>query len=176
MSASPVQTALSQGPCSSFHLLAARYLEEYLGKIHHAVSLLDEEQLWWRPAPGTNSLGNLLLHLTGNLSLWLGQGLGEVPYARDRAGEFTAERSQGREALLGGLTQAVAECRRILTEEDGKALDRPVDVQGYQADALGVIFHAVEHMSYHTGQILWAAKQALGQEHGIEFYPRHRDE
>lgn len=176
MSEHPVRTALAQGPCPSFQLLAARYLEEYLAKIRLAVSRLDEDQLWWRPASGTNSIGNLLLHLSGNLSLWLGQGLGEITYARDRAGEFSAERSQGRDALLEGLANTVEVCQQILTEHEGGALDRMVEVQGYQTDALGVIFHAVEHMSYHTGQILWAAKQALGEEHGIEFYPRHRGE
>lgn len=176
MSTDPIRTALSRGPCPSFHRLAARYLEEYLEKIHYAVSLLEDEQLWWRPAAGTNSIGNLLLHLQGNLSLWLGQGLGGVAFARDRAGEFTAEGSARRDELLAGLTQVVADCRRLLTEKSGEDLSEHLRVQGYETDVQGVIFHAVEHMSYHTGQILWAAKQALGAGHGIEFYPRHGGE
>ena len=90
MTTEPVRTALSHGPCPSFPKLAARYLEEYLEKIRRAVDLLDDDQVWWRPAPDSNSIGNLLLHLAGNLSLWLRAGLGGDAFERDRAVGLTA--------------------------------------------------------------------------------------
>ena len=49
-------------------------------------------------------------------------------------------------------------------------------MQGYDTDGLGVVFHVVEHMSYHTGQIVATTKQLTGPEAGIEFYPQHRGE
>lgn len=176
MTTEPVRTALSHGPCPSFPKLAARYLEEYLEKIRRAVDLLDDDQVWWRPAPDSNSIGNLLLHLAGNLSLWLRAGLGGDAFERDRAGEFAADRTHGSEELMRRLSTVVARCREVLDGLDGEALDRPVEVQGYRSDVLGVVFHAVEHMSYHSGQILTLAKQLRGAGHGIEFYPRHRGE
>ena len=176
MSAESVRTAISRGRCPSFPRLAARYLEEYLEKIGRAVDPLDFEQIWWRPAPGTNSIGNLLLHLVGNLSLWIRVGLGGDAYRRDRAAEFAADRSHSTEELLHELTAVVARCREILEALDGESLDRPVEVQGYSSDALGVVFHAIEHMGYHTGQILYIAKGLRGAGHGIEFYPQHRGE
>ncbi len=176
MTQEPVRTALSRGPCSSFPKLAARYLEEYLEKIRRAVELLDDRQIWWRPTPDTNSIGNLLLHLAGNLSLWIRVGLGGDTYQRDRAGEFAADHDHDSDQMIAQLTTVVARCREILEALEDEPLDRRVSVQTYSSDALGVVFHAVEHMSYHTGQILTVAKQLRGAGHGIEFYPQHRGE
>ncbi len=172
----PARTALSRGPGSAFPELAARYLDEYMEKITRAVTLLDEDQIWWRPAAKTNSIGNLLLHLSGNLRLWLVQGLGGDTFTRDRAAEFAADRTQTGEALLANLSTVVARCRNVLESLEGQPLDRVVAVQTYQADVLGIVFHAVEHMSYHTGQILFIAKQVRGADHGLEFYPQHSGE
>ena len=176
MSPKPVVTALTQGPCPSFHLLSARYLEEYCAKIRVVAEELDDDQLWWRRAEGTNSVGNLLLHLAGNLSLWILQGVGGEAYVRDRAGEFAASGGAGREELLSRLEAVVARCREVLERDLDHPLDRPLDIQGYSVDAQGAIFHAVEHMGYHTGQIVWAVKLLLGSRHGIEFYPQHGSE
>jgi len=172
----PARTALSRGPGAAFPELAARYLDEYMEKISRAVTLLDEEQIWWRPCAKTNSIGNLLLHLSGNLTLWLVQGLGGDTFRRDRAAEFTADRTQTGEDLLAGLSTVVARCQKVLLSLEGQPLDRVVAIQTYQADVLGIVFHAVEHMSYHTGQILFIAKQVRGADHGLEFYPQHRGE
>ncbi len=176
MNTKPARTAISRGPCPSVPKLSARYLEEYMEKIRRAVDTLDYDQLWWRPASDSNSVGNLLLHLAGNLSLWIRASLGGDAFVRDRSAEFAANRSHDADELLERLSGVVARCREILEGLDGEALDREVEVQGYHCDVLGVIFHAVEHMGYHTGQILFIAKQLRGGGHGIEFYPQHRGE
>lgn len=179
MPSPPIRTALARGPSASFATVAGRYLAEYLAKIEVAAKALDEDALWWRPAPGTNSIGNLILHLDGNLSLWIGEGVGRTACERDRAGEFRAERSHDRAALLGLLSETVHHCIGTLDALEPIDLDETIDIQGYSTNVLGAVFHAVEHMSYHTGQILWAAKQVLGdraQGHGIEFYPQHSGE
>src|ERR1051326_3485451 len=98
-----VATALSRGRVSSFTELAARHLEEYLAKIAFAVERLPEERLWWRPSEGSNAAGNLLLHLCGNLSLWLLASVGGEPFVRDRAGEFAARGGADRRELLARL-------------------------------------------------------------------------
>lgn len=173
---SPVGLALDRGPVSSFTRLAARYLREYREKIELTVSRLDEEQLWWRPAPGTNSIGNLLLHLEGNLSLWLLSGVGGLPYERNRRGEFEAERSADKDELLGRLRVVVDRGIEILDELGDATLSSRIDVQGYETNILGAIFHATEHTSYHTGQILHLVKAQLEDEGALELYPQHRNE
>jgi uncharacterized damage-inducible protein DinB len=155
---------------------ADRYLGEYLGKITHCASLLTEEQLWWRPDESSNSVGNLLLHLAGNLSQWVLAGLGGEGYERHRSAEFQASRTATGPALVGQLTEVVTRARGVLRGLGGADLARPVRVQGYETDGLGVVFHVVEHMSYHTGQVVFVAKQLVGAPAGIDFYPQHRGE
>lgn len=174
--------ALSRGPGLSMPQLAAAYLAEYLDKIRLAIGPLDDDALWWRPAEGTNSIANLMIHLQGNLSLWLLQGVGGEPYDRDRAGEFSADRgvgdsSAGAEELSAGLGEVVEACRRVLEDLSPDDLGALVTVQGYRGDLRGVVFHAVEHMSYHTGQIVWIAKLRRAEAgDGFEFYPQHAGE
>lgn len=176
MQAPPVVTALSLGPCPSFPTLASRYLGEYLEKIRRGVEQLDDDQVWKRPAHNLSSIGNLLLHLRGNLSLWVGQGLGGRPYDRDRAGEFLADGSHDRGQLLDGLAEVVAHCQWVFENEAEARLTETLEIQGYSIDRQGAMFHAVEHMGYHTGQILMMVKRWLGPGHSIEFYPQHQDE
>ena len=160
----------------SFPLVAAHYLGQYLDKIRHCVDLLSEDEAWWRPAPGTNSAANLMLHLTGNLSLWVLNGLGGESNPRHRSAEFAADRSATKEEALAGLAAVVERCQRLLAALGEADLAGPRDIQGYSTDGRGALFHAVEHMSYHTGQIVWITKQATAGRAAIEFYPQHRAE
>ncbi len=173
---SAVETVLSRGPCPSFSELAARYLEEYLQKIRVGVERLDDDQIWWRSAAGANSVGNLMLHLHGNLSLWVLASLGGRDFERDRAGEFRAERTHSRDELLARLDSTVTQCCQVIRSIGEEDFARTLDVQGYSCDILGALFHAVEHMSYHTGQILWIVKHQTIESQPLELYPRHRDE
>lgn len=177
MSATP-RIALARGPSGGLPELAARYLEEYLDKIRLAAERLDEDQVWWRPGPGSNSVGNLILHLSGNLSLWILSGVGGRPFDRRRSEELSADRTHGRAELLARLEEVVTACRGVLAALGPEDLGREARVQGYEVDVLGAVFHAVEHMSYHTGQIVWIAKRLAGGEgeERLEFYPQHAQE
>lgn len=171
--------ALRAGPGRPFPQLAAAYLEEYLDKIRIALAALDDGEVWWRPAAGTNSAGNLVVHLAGNLSLWILAGIGGRPYERDRAGEFAAGPEAGsRDEILDRLAAVVGECREVLEAVDEADLDRRVTIQGYDLDVRAAVFHPVEHMSYHAGQIVWIAKQRLAArgDELFELYPQHAGE
>lgn len=151
--------------------LCADYLGQYLGKIRFCFDRLDERQVWARSGRSSNSVGNLVLHLCGNLSQWLLSGLGGEKDTRRRALEFAADRSATRAELVERLEFVVGRCRGVIGGLDDAALATPRKIQDRETDGLGTLLHAVEHMSYHTGQIVFAAKQALGAESGIDFYP-----
>lgn len=178
MSTSPdlPRTALSRGPCDSLTELSARYLEEYLEKIAACLQRLDDEQVWWRPSTGNNSIGNLMLHLAGNLSLWLLNGIGGQSHERHRSQEFLADHSHSKEQLLARLGGVVADSCDVLRGFPDDQLTAPRSNQGYWTNSLGMVFHAVEHMAYHTGQIVAATKQLNAGKEAIEFYPQHRGE
>lgn len=153
---------------------ADRFLAQYAHRIRECVALLSEEQVWWRPNEACNSVGNLMLHLCGNLSQWVLAGLGGQAYERHRAEEFRAREGAPKAELVARLEAVVQSARDVVAGLDAAALAQPRQVQGYDTDGLGIVFHVVEHMSYHTGQIVAAAKQLSGPQAGIEFYPQHK--
>lgn len=176
LSKSEPLTALAQGKSSSWQILASRYLGEYLDKIRLATERLPEELVWWRPHENALSVGNLILHLHGNLSLWVSSGLGKQTVVRDRGKEFTADGTHGGSELIRLLATTVEECRTLIESVPDQALSKSLDIQGYDIDVRGAIFHAVEHMSYHTGQILYIVKTLTSEHQTFDFYTRHQGE
>ncbi len=145
--------------------------EQYLGKIEACVGLLDAAQVWWRPNAASNSVGNLLLHLVGNLSQWMLAGLGGQSYERHRSEEFAAEGGASPDDLLRELHEVVAQCRLLTRRLGPSDLARTVTIQGRERDGFAIVLHAVEHAAYHTGQIVLITKQLVGDTTEIEFYP-----
>ena len=160
--------------------LAGRYLAEYLDKIERSTARLDDEAIWSRANERSNSIANLLLHLCGNLSQWVLAGLLGESVERRRGAEFAARPGRingaSRGELLGALAEVVERCRAGIVRLEPAELARRRRIQGYEVDGHRALFHAVEHMSYHTGQIVLLAKQLLPPSVELEFYPQHRDE
>lgn len=155
---------------------SAHFLGDFLRRIEDSVSRLSEEQVWWRPNPAVNSVGNQLLHLQGNLSQWVLAGLGGVDYRRQRSREFSADRTATKAELLEGLRSVVAGCQAVIRSLSPEDLRRRRHIQKSDVDGVYAVVHVVEHMSYHAGQIVHIAKELLGPEAGIEFFPQHKGE
>jgi uncharacterized damage-inducible protein DinB len=136
----------------------AYFAEDYLPKIERCLELLTDEQIWWRANPQSNSIGNLLLHLSGNVRQWIVCSLGDATDARNRDSEFAQRIIIPRDELLALLRQTLTEADATLAQLDpDKLLERRV-IQGMDVSALEAIFHVVEHFSMHTGQIIIMAK------------------
>ena len=132
--------------------------EEYLPKIERCLEKLSEEQIWWRSNSQSNSIGNLLLHLSGNARQWIVCGLGGEVDARVRQAEFDERRSIPRDELLGLLRGTMKDVDDTLAFfEPYRLLDR-FEIQGTEVTALTAIFHVTEHFSMHTGQIILLTK------------------
>jgi uncharacterized damage-inducible protein DinB len=138
----------------------ARYLlrEEYLPKIERCLEQLADEQIWWRANDNSNSIGNLILHISGNARQWIVSGLGGEPDQRQRDAEFAERRIVPREELLAQLKQAVSDIDRTLERFDAGRLVEEFRIQGTMTTALAAILHVTEHFSMHTGQIILLAK------------------
>jgi uncharacterized damage-inducible protein DinB len=143
-----------------------RLLEDYFVKIAAAVDALDDEQVWRRPNESSNSVGNLLLHLSGNVRQWIVSGVGGAEDTRDRASEFAARGSVSKTELLELVKATLDGADAVLAKIEGECaaansdapLQRLCRPQAYEVTVLDAIFHVVEHFSYHTGQIIFAAK------------------
>ncbi len=152
--------------------------EEYLPKIERCVEKLTDEQVWWRPNPESNSIGNLLLHLSGNARQWIVCGLGGATDERQRQTEFDERRIIPRDELLSRLRTTATDVDDVLSGFDPARLLKSYPIQGTEATALEAIFHVTEHFSMHTGQIILLTKLMTASD--LHFYdfqgdtPLHR--
>ena len=149
--------------CSRFHLT-----QDYLPKIERCLDLLSDEQIWWRANEQSNSIGNLLLHLSGNVRQWIVTGLGSAADMRDRDAEFAQREQISREKLLTRLKQTLQEADDVLANFDSENLLEKYHIQGFDISALEATLHVVEHFSMHTGQIILLTK--LSAKADLEFY------
>lgn len=141
--------------------------EDYLPKIKRCLERLDEGDIWWRPANSSNSIGNLILHLTGNLRQWVVSGVGGEADIRKRQEEFDETGPVPVEQLINGLEEVVIKACAVLDRLDPDLLLEQRLIQGNQVLVLQAIYHAVEHFSTHTGQIIYVTKMRKGQDMGF---------
>jgi len=159
-------------PEQIFLEFSARKLEQLAGRIEDCLGRLSYEQVWARGGDQENAVGNLVLHLCGNLRQWIGSGVAGKPDIRIREREFSARGDIRPEELRERLSGAVAEAVAAIGELPPARLTDSVRVQNYELTVLEAIYHVVEHFAQHTGQILFATKQMTGQDLG---YYRHLD-
>jgi uncharacterized damage-inducible protein DinB len=163
---------MAPSPEQLFLEFSARKLEQLAGRIEDCLGRLNDEQVWARGGDNENAVGNLVLHLCGNLRQWIGSGVAGKPDIRVRDREFSARGDIQPEELRRRLSGAVGEAVATLRELAPARLTDRIRVQNYELTVLEAIYHAVEHFAQHTGQILFATKQMTGQDLG---YYKHLD-
>ena len=131
---------------------------EYRLKIRAAVETMPADALWWRANEQSNSVGNLLMHLAGNIRQWIVGGIGGQPNARDRAGEFAARGGANAEALLADLDRALDEVDAVLAGLSETELATSRTIQGRDVNVFEAVYHVTEHFAMHAGQIILIAK------------------
>ena len=131
---------------------------EYPTKIRMAVVGLPQDIVWWRANEESNSIGNLLLHLAGNIRQWVVTGIGGAAGTRVRSLEFSMREGPDAAELLEILESAVRDADAVLATIDSGQLDRELTIQGRQTTVLAAVYHVVEHFSMHAGQIFVIAK------------------
>ena len=146
-----------------------RYLtREYAVKIRLCLDDLTDDDLWWRPNEQSNSIGNLLLHLAGNIRQWIVSGVGGAPDQRRRQAEFDERGPMPREELLRRFDEAMAEADAVLRGLDPAVLGESRLIQGRETNVLRAVYHVVEHFGMHTGQIVYITKLRTGRD--LAFY------
>ncbi|MHC5212153.1 MAG: DinB family protein [Planctomycetota bacterium] len=159
------------GPGPVFAEECARLLNEtYLTRIERAARTLPVGDLWWRPHEECTSVGNLLLHLEGNVRQWILSGLGGAVDRRERSTEFAARDGTDVDALLTRLRGTVGEACEVIAALPPGGWTSRVSIQGFETTPLGAVLHVVEHFSWHTGQVTWIAKLRRGPGHDVAFY------
>lgn len=145
---------------------SCRRLDEGHARIVKCVGLLSDEQVWHRPNAHVVSVGNLVLHLSGNVAQWINSTLGGDPDERLRDGEFDQPGPIARAVLLAGLRTTLERAGDVIRALDRERCERIWAVQGFQESGTAIILHVVEHFSYHVGQITLHTKLLLDVDTG----------
>lgn len=140
------------------------FTSSYLPKIEQCLSRLTDEDIWRRANEASNSVGNLILHLSGNVQQWIVGGVGNLPYHRDRQHEFGERGGIPREELLARLKTTLAQADQVLAEVDPASLLERKEIQGCDVTVMEAILRIVQHFALHTGQIMLLTKQHTSED------------
>jgi hypothetical protein len=147
---------------TTFTHAARKTLSDSLRTIEHCFSQISDEDAWWRPFPQANSIGNIVLHLAGNLGQWIVSGIGGAPDVRKRPAEFAERGPVPREQLLKRLRDVVIAADRALSQCPPDDLLRIRHVQHWDITGVEAIFNTVSHFVGHTHQIVYVTRLQLG--------------
>jgi uncharacterized damage-inducible protein DinB len=158
--ADPLRNALVQD-------IIVRLYDESLPRILKCLDQLDNEQVWWRPNESSNSIGNLVLHLNGNVNQWICAGLGSFPDNRQRQAEFDERKIIDKQALADLLKDTMKQVKSVIEGISEVELLRIRKVQTFEASGVSILIHVTEHFSYHTGQIAYITKMLMDKSLGF---------
>ena len=153
------------GAVAAFKGEAIFTLNDAHGRFAHVLNQLDDAQVWHRPHPGMNAVGNLVLHVCGNLTQWIVVGC-DLSRARrderDRPAEFAADGGVGVAELTRRLDQAVTLAAETIRGLNKDHLLEARDIQGFQVTGTGMVWHSVAHLQAHAQESVYAARLILG--------------
>ncbi|MDE0106067.1 MAG: DUF1572 family protein [Bryobacterales bacterium] len=168
-------------PRAEFLRVARTELSQASGRVVDCLSKLSLDQIWRREHAIENSVGNLVLHLAGNVRQWILSGVGDQPDDRDRDWEFENRERIPAQELGERLSATVAEADRVLRDLNPARLTEVRHIQVFpNITVLHAITHVLTHFAGHTGQVIWATKHVTGQDLGYYSYlkkgvPEERD-
>lgn len=106
-------------------------------------------------------MGNLVLHLAGNLRQWILGGVGGVPDTRDRPAEFSAAAGLSKGELARLLKEAVEQSCRVIEAMPAERVTEQKVIQGEKVTLAYALVMAVSHLGLHVGQMQYIAKMLL---------------
>lgn len=144
-----------------------KLLVQYWPRLRACVEPLTDEQVWWRPNEASNSIGNLILHLNGNVRQWLVDSFNRAEDKRDRPAEFNRREGLSAAELLASLDATMNEAATVLARLAADELLAPYEIQGYHVHGLDAVYQVVEHFGLHYGQIAYITKSLSGRDLGF---------
>ena len=127
-------------------------------QIISCVEELSDEQLWWRPNEESNSVGNLVLHLSGNMRHYLAKTVGGIEYERNRKAEFDERRALPKTEVLNIFKETMAQVTQVFADFDHKRFLETTPEPAYNPTIINLLFNVAIHLATHTGQIVYVTK------------------
>ena len=144
-----------------------KLIGQYWPRLRQCVESLTDDQVWWRPNDASNSIGNLILHLNGNVTQWLVVPFDGLEDARNRPQEFAQREHIPASVLLEKLATTMSAASAVLERLTVEELLAPYEIQGYHVHGLDAVYQVVEHFGLHYGQIAYIAKSLGGRDLGF---------
>jgi uncharacterized damage-inducible protein DinB len=137
------------------------YYEEVRDKIHELVAPITTEQLWTKPYPYGNSIGHLLLHLTGNLNNYIGARIAQTGYVRNRPLEFTDTAKHPKEKVLANFDAAIAMVVVTIRKQSAEDWSAPYHdpTEPRTSTRFACFMRMAAHAYHHTGQIIYLVRE-----------------
>jgi len=142
-------------------------LDESMRMITTSLQFLDETTIWKKPNSASNSVGNIMVHLCGNISQYILSGLAGQEDTRNRDQEFLISGGFNKTALQDKLQKVIEAAKEVIQNSTPEQLLKQYTVQGFQLSGMGIVIHVVEHLSYHTGQLAYCTKLIKDQDLGF---------
>jgi uncharacterized damage-inducible protein DinB len=142
-------------------------LKQFVDRIEVCLGKLNETQIWARGRQNENAIGNLALHLAGNVRQWILAALGDYPLDRDRDWEFNIRGGKSAAELSEILRGTVERATEVISGLTSAQLTRMYGIQNYPVSGVEAVYHVVEHFAEHTGQIIFATKALTGEDLGF---------
>jgi uncharacterized damage-inducible protein DinB len=139
----------------------AAYYEMVQERVHHWAGELSTEQLWRKPYPYGNSIGHLILHLTGNLNYYIGARIAETGYVRDRDREFTEPKHLPKKELFAAFDRTIAlVVATIRTQKPEDWLkEYSAEREPEAKERFNIFLRSAGHAYHHVGQIIYLASE-----------------
>ncbi|HEY1265406.1 MAG TPA: DUF1572 family protein [Terriglobales bacterium] len=144
-----------------------KLVEQYWPRLRSCVESLTDQQVWWRPNEASNSIGNLLQHLNGNVQQWLVASFNRLDDHRDRPAEFAGREGGSRAELLARLGATLEQAASVLSRLGEGDLLATYHIQGYTVSGLRAVYQVVEHFALHYGQIVYITKLLRAEDLGF---------
>ena len=164
------------GIADAYLVEARKQLAKASDTIRHCLSQLTDAQISWRPHESMNSVGNLVLHLCGNVRQWIISGVGGEPDVRDRPNEFAERGPFGKEDGLRQLDEVVERADAVLRTAPPLLLLERRRIQGFDTTGLSAIFDSVAHFKGHAQEIVYLTRMQLGDNYRFEWVPSTPEE
>ncbi|HEY4363568.1 MAG TPA: DUF1572 family protein [Bryobacteraceae bacterium] len=158
----------------TFVTVSARRMGELMDRLERAVAKLTPEQVWMRASENENAVGNLVLHLTGNVRQWILSGLGGAEDRRVRDAEFEARGGEDVRELMVRLRAVVQEAQRVIGGMKAEELMGRVVIQKTDVTKMEAVMHVLEHFSGHAFQVFFAAKMFTSGDLGFYAHLRSK--
>ncbi|MEZ4725903.1 MAG: DinB family protein [Caldilineaceae bacterium] len=150
------------------------HFTDFYTRVHTLAADLTEEEFWQNPFPYGNSIGHLVLHLTGNLNYYLGTQLAATGYVRDRAREFTEAQPPTKAEALQALESAVSTTIAALEMQTDADWARTYSAVGVDdvPDRFSIFLRCAVHFHHHIGHISYTKDELLNRRLGTQSQER----